>query len=45
MIPVELKQIIKRIREYNPKADLEIVNKAYSYAEAAHKGQKRKIWR
>jgi len=42
VIPVELKQIIKRIREYNPKADLEIVNKAYSYAEAAHKGQKRK---
>jgi len=37
-----LQRIIARIKEYNPKAELDIVKKAYKFAASAHAGQKRK---
>lgn len=36
-----LEDLKKRILNFNPKANLTLVEKAYSYAKKAHKGQKR----
>ena len=37
-----LENLINRIIEYNPECDVEIITKAYNYAEHAHEGQFRK---
>ncbi len=34
--------LLKKIKSYNPKADFELIKKAYYFAEKAHHGQKRK---
>lgn len=36
-----IRQLIDTIQENDPKADIEIVQKAFEFADAAHKGQKR----
>ena len=36
-----IKKLLDEIRNYNPKADLKLVEKAYYYAKKAHQGQKR----
>lgn len=36
-----LNRLLKKIKEYNPKGDLELIEKAYEFAEIAHAGQKR----
>lgn len=36
-----IRQLIETIEKYQPKADTTLVELAYNYAEAAHKGQKR----
>lgn len=33
--------LLNKIQEYNPRADFELIKKAYNFAEKAHKGQKR----
>jgi GTP diphosphokinase / guanosine-3',5'-bis(diphosphate) 3'-diphosphatase len=38
---MELNEFIKEILSYNPKADIELIKKAYNFAKKAHKGQKR----
>lgn len=37
-----LDDLVKKILSYNPNADIEMVKKAYRYAEKAHEGQYRK---
>lgn len=37
-----LEKLIKKITEYNPNADIEMVKRAYCFAEKAHEGQYRK---
>src|SRR5258706_2169797 len=37
-----LTDLVDRVRSYQPSADFELVKKAYSYGERAHKGQTRK---
>lgn len=36
-----MENLLKRIREYNPRADLPLLRKAYRFAQDAHFGQKR----
>jgi GTP pyrophosphokinase len=36
-----MKELLDKIRKYNPTADLEIVEKAYEFADRAHKDHKR----
>lgn len=36
-----IQDLLKAVKERNPKADLELIELAYDYAEAAHQGQKR----
>ena len=36
-----LEKLINKIEQYNPDMDLELVIKAYNYAQQAHEGQKR----
>src|SRR3989338_5002762 len=38
---MSLAQFIEEIVEYNPKANIKLIKKAYILAEDAHKGQKR----
>jgi GTP pyrophosphokinase len=39
--PARIEPLVKTIREYNPKADLKEIQRAYALAEASHEGQKR----
>ena len=39
---ITLDDLIRRIRKYHPEDDMEIVRKAYEFAESAHAGQMRK---
>ncbi len=39
--PAGLSPLLKKIRSYNPKADLKGIEHAYRFAEAHHEGQKR----
>ena len=34
--------VLKKVRGYNPKADVREIARAYAFAEASHEGQKRK---
>ena len=36
-----MKELLDKIKKYNPKADLSIVEKAYLFAEQVHSGHKR----
>lgn len=36
-----LNELINKIKEYNPNADVELITKAFNLADAHHKGQKR----
>lgn len=38
---MELQDLLEKIKEYNPDSDLALIQKAYDYADKAHKGQKR----
>ena len=38
---IRLDDIIDKVREYNPKADLELINRAYVYSAKAHAGHVR----
>ncbi|MCX6711449.1 MAG: bifunctional (p)ppGpp synthetase/guanosine-3',5'-bis(diphosphate) 3'-pyrophosphohydrolase [Candidatus Woesearchaeota archaeon] len=38
---MQLKELLKKIKEYNPKADLDLISKAYDYADEFHKDVKR----
>ncbi|MEN6349536.1 MAG: bifunctional (p)ppGpp synthetase/guanosine-3',5'-bis(diphosphate) 3'-pyrophosphohydrolase [Syntrophomonas sp.] len=38
---MELEAILAKIKEYDPDADFELIEKAYRFAEEAHSGQKR----
>ncbi len=40
-LPSELQGLLAKMREYHPKADLDVVRDAYLFAEAAHHGQTR----
>ncbi|HZA60706.1 MAG TPA: bifunctional (p)ppGpp synthetase/guanosine-3',5'-bis(diphosphate) 3'-pyrophosphohydrolase [Actinomycetota bacterium] len=40
--PAALDELIKAVREYNSKADLRVIQRAYEVAERAHRGQVRK---
>jgi GTP diphosphokinase / guanosine-3',5'-bis(diphosphate) 3'-diphosphatase len=40
--PARIEPVVRKIRLYNPKADLKEFQRAYEFAEAAHEGQKRK---
>lgn len=37
-----IEDLLKKVKEYNPKADLDIIRLAYDFADNAHKGQTRK---
>ena len=39
--PARIEPLLKTVREYNPKADLKEIQRAYAVAEASHEGQKR----
>ncbi len=39
--PASLDTLLRLVRSYNPRADLEVIRKACQFAEQAHKGQKR----
>ena len=39
--PARLEPLVKAVREYNPKADLREIQRAYALAEVSHEGQKR----
>ena len=39
--PARIEPLVKTIREYNPKADLKEIQRAYALAEVSHEGQKR----
>jgi len=41
MTDAELENLKKQILEYNPKADIKLIEKAYKYAKVAHQGQVR----
>lgn len=36
-----IKSFLEEIRSYNPKANLNIIKKAFEFSKKAHKGQKR----
>ncbi len=38
---IMLENLLLRIEQYNPQADMQLIIKAYNYAEAAHEGQVR----
>ncbi len=38
---ISMKTLVKRIRAYTHQADVSILNKAYAFAQTAHKGQRR----
>jgi GTP diphosphokinase / guanosine-3',5'-bis(diphosphate) 3'-diphosphatase len=40
--PSRLSPLLKKVRGYNPKADLRVLEQAYEVAERAHRGQKRR---
>ncbi|NQU78819.1 bifunctional (p)ppGpp synthetase/guanosine-3',5'-bis(diphosphate) 3'-pyrophosphohydrolase [Candidatus Woesearchaeota archaeon] len=40
--PITFKEFIDLVRAHNPNADFDKIDKAYHFAEKAHKGQKRK---
>jgi guanosine-3',5'-bis(diphosphate) 3'-pyrophosphohydrolase len=40
--PSRLSPLLKKVRSYNPKADLRVLEQAYEVAERAHRGQKRR---
>src|SRR3712207_5464117 len=40
--PSRLTPLLKKVRGYNPKADLKVLERAYDVAERAHRGQTRK---
>lgn len=37
----EIEKILKTVKTYHPKADLDLIRLSYDFAEAAHKGQRR----
>jgi GTP pyrophosphokinase len=40
--PSAIDPVLKKVRSYNPKADLKEISRAFAFAEASHEGQKRK---
>jgi len=40
-MPAGRQELLEKVKVYNPEADLEIVKKAYQFAECAHAGHKR----
>lgn len=38
---ITIKELLNSVIEYNPKANLELIRKAYEFSKDAHKGQKR----
>ncbi|HET6714124.1 MAG TPA: bifunctional (p)ppGpp synthetase/guanosine-3',5'-bis(diphosphate) 3'-pyrophosphohydrolase [Actinomycetota bacterium] len=40
--PSPIDPVLKKVRGYNPKADVREIARAYAFAEASHEGQKRK---
>jgi len=40
--PSAIDPVLKKVRSYNPKADLKEIARAFAFAEASHEGQKRK---
>jgi GTP diphosphokinase / guanosine-3',5'-bis(diphosphate) 3'-diphosphatase len=40
--PLSLDSLLRKVRSYNPKADVRQVQRAYEFAEASHRGQLRK---
>ena len=41
MNPVTINMILEAVKSYQPKADTDLIRRAYELADAAHKGQKR----
>ncbi len=41
VMKMEAQRIIEKVNKYDPKADVELIEKAYSFAKTAHIGQKR----
>jgi GTP pyrophosphokinase len=39
--PPRIEPLLKSVREYNPRADVKEIQRAYTVAEASHEGQKR----
>jgi GTP diphosphokinase / guanosine-3',5'-bis(diphosphate) 3'-diphosphatase len=39
---IDLNKLIEEIKEYNPNADLDLIEKAFNFTKEAHKGAKRK---
>src|SRR4030043_1152922 len=39
---VRIEDVIEKVEEYNPGADIELIKKAYVFSAIAHKGQRRK---
>jgi GTP pyrophosphokinase len=40
--PTLIDPVLRKVRTYNPRADLREIQRAYGFAEAAHEGQKRR---
>jgi GTP pyrophosphokinase len=40
--PTLIEPVLRKVRGYNPRADLREIQRAYAFAEAAHAGQKRR---
>ncbi|MGH2398530.1 MAG: HD domain-containing protein, partial [bacterium] len=40
-LPADVQALVAQMREYFPKADLDVIREAYLFAEAAHKQQTR----
>jgi guanosine-3',5'-bis(diphosphate) 3'-pyrophosphohydrolase len=40
--PSLIEPVLKKVRSYNPKADLKAIQRAFEFAEGSHEGQKRK---
>ncbi|HEY7478157.1 MAG TPA: bifunctional (p)ppGpp synthetase/guanosine-3',5'-bis(diphosphate) 3'-pyrophosphohydrolase [Actinomycetota bacterium] len=40
--PALIEPVLRKVRTYNPRADLREIQRAYAFAEAAHDGQKRR---
>jgi GTP pyrophosphokinase len=40
--PTLIEPVLRKVRTYNPRADLREIQRAYAFAEAAHAGQKRR---
>ena len=41
MRPVTIESVIEKVKRYNPKADLELIRRAYDFAAKVHEGQMR----